>query len=260
MSYPYNETPRMDFPFNEIRFNRNAVRPIECISAGFDLIKSQYWLYVGMTLVGVIIGSVVPLGILMGPMMCGLYLALLQTRRGHRVEFGILFKGFDFFGHAVVAAILHMLPIMAIVIPAYVLFYVGMFAMMGVAGRNGEPNPGALLGFLGFMIVFWLLVMAVVIVLSVIFTFAYPLIVDRKLSGLDAVKLSIRAGWANFWRLLGMLIVSGLLSAAGVLLCYVGLFLVLPISFAAIFTAYEQVFGLGQVQPDLWPPPPPSFI
>ncbi|HUS09425.1 MAG TPA: hypothetical protein VMZ30_03080, partial [Pyrinomonadaceae bacterium] len=64
----------MSFPFNEIGFNRNAVQPIECIKSGWDLIKSQYWLFVGMTVVGVIIGSVVPLGILMGPMMCGIYL------------------------------------------------------------------------------------------------------------------------------------------------------------------------------------------
>ena len=58
--------------------NENAVQPVECIKAGWELIKSQYWLFVGMTVVGIIIGSVVPLGILMGPMMCGIYLALFK--------------------------------------------------------------------------------------------------------------------------------------------------------------------------------------
>ena len=60
-----------------------------------------------------------------------------------------------------------------------------------------------MLGFFGFMAIIWLVVMVLMIVLSVVFTFAYPLIVDRRLSGLNAVKLSIRAGMANFWRLLG---------------------------------------------------------
>ena len=46
----------MSFPFNEIEFKRNAVEPIECIKAGM-LIKSQYWLFVGMTVVGVLIGQ-----------------------------------------------------------------------------------------------------------------------------------------------------------------------------------------------------------
>jgi uncharacterized membrane protein len=73
------------------------------------------------------------------------------------------------------------------------------------------------------------------------------------------VKLSIKAAMANFWRLLGMLFLTGLLSMAGVLLCYVGVFFVMPISFAAIAMAYEQVFGLGEVRSNL-PPPPPSFM
>jgi len=246
----------MSFPFNEIGFNRNAVQPIECIKGGWELIRSQYWLFVGMTVVGVIIGSVVPLGILMGPMMCGIYLALFQTRRRQPIEFGLLFKGFDYFGDSVIATLIHIVPIVVIVVPAYLLFYVGMFGMM--AASNGQPDPGAMLGLLGVFAIFWFLVMIAIIVLSVIFTFAYPLIVDRRLSGLNAVKLSIRAGFANFWRLLGMLILTGLMTFVGVLFCYVGAFLVMPISFAAIATAYEQVFGLGEVQPNL-PPPPPSF-
>lgn len=250
----------MSYPFNEIEFKRNAVEPVECIKAGWELIKSQYWLFVGMTLVAMLVGSAVPLGILMGPMMCGMYMALFQTRRGQPIEFGLLFKGFDVFGNAVVATLLHMIPIIIVVIPTYILFYIGMFGVMATtSSRNGEPNPGALLGFFGVFAIVWLVIMVLLIVLSVVFTFAYPLIVDRRLSGLDAVKLSVRAGFGNFWRLLGMLLLTGLLSFGGLLLCYIGIFLVLPISLAAISVAYEQVFGLSDLQPNL-PPPPPSFM
>lgn len=242
-----------------IEFRRKAVEPVECIKRGWDLIRSQYWLFVGIAAVGILIGSVVPLGILMGPMMCGIYLALFQTRRGQPIEFGTLFKGFDHFGDSLIATLLHMVPIVLMVVPAYILMYVGMFAMMAQQGGGGEPNPAALLGFIGFFFVFWLVMMVVLIVLSVVFTFAYPLIVDRHLSGVEAVKLSIRAALANFWRLLGLLLLTGLMSMVGVLICYVGVFLVFPISFAALATAYEQVFGLGgPVEPHL-PPPPPIF-
>lgn len=246
----------MSFPFDEVEFKRNAVEPIECVKAGWNLIRSQYWLFVGITVVGVIIGSVVPLGILMGPMMCGIYLAVFQTRRGQPIEFGMLFKGFDYFGDAVIATLLHLVPVIVIFVPSYILFYVGLFMIIP---RNGEPNPGTMLGFFGLFAIFWLVIMVILIVLSVVFTFAYPLIVDRRLSGLNAVKLSIRATMANFWRLLGMLLLTGLMTFVGVLFCYVGAFLVMPISFAAIAMAYEQVFGLGEVQPNL-PPPPPSFV
>src|SRR6185503_6480022 len=116
----------MSLPFNEIEFKRNAVEPVECIKAGWELIRSQYWLFVGMAVVGIIIGSVVPMGILMGPMMCGIYLALFKVRRNEPIEFGLLFKGFDYFGDSVIATLLHMVPIMIIIIPAYMIFYISM--------------------------------------------------------------------------------------------------------------------------------------
>src|SRR5258705_13684635 len=157
----------MSFPFNEIEFKRNAVQPVECIKAGWELIKSQYWLFVGMTVVGIIIGSVVPLGILMGPMMCDIYLALFQTRRRQPIEFGLLFKGFEYFGDAVIATLLHMIPIVIVIAPAYILYIVGMFGMMA-ASQNGEPNPGAMLGFFGIFGLVWLVIMLLMIVLSVV--------------------------------------------------------------------------------------------
>jgi hypothetical protein len=244
-------------PLAGIEFRRNAVEPVECLKAGWDLIRSQYWLFVGITAVGFLIGSVVPMGILLGPMMCGIYLALFQTRRGQPIEFGILFKGFDYFGDSVIATLLHMIPIIVVFVPSYLIFYVGLFLVMSRQG--GEPDPSALFGFFGLFAVFWLIMMVIIIALSVVFTFAYPLIVDRRLSGLNAVKLSIKAALANFWRLLGLLLLSGLLNFVGVLFCYVGVIFVLPIGFAAISRAYEQVFGLaGKIEPNL-PPPPPIF-
>ena len=247
----------MSFPFSPPDYRPKAVQPVECVKAGWNLIRSQYWLFVGISLVGILIGSVVPLGILMGPMMCGIYLALFKTRRGEAVEFNDLFKGFDYLSDSLIATLLHLIPVLVIFVPSYILFYVGMIFMIP---RNGEADPSAMLAFFGFFAVFWVVMIVILIIISVGFTFAYPLIVDRKLSGLNAVKLSIKAGMANFWQLLGMLLLNGLLSFVGVLLCYVGVFLILPVSFAAIATAYEQVFGLAsrEVGSNL-PPPPPTF-
>jgi uncharacterized membrane protein len=245
----------------EIPFRRNAVEPVECIKGGWDFIKNQYWLFLGMTLVAILIGSAVPLGILLGPMMCGLYMSFFKARRGEAIEFGTLFKGFDYFGQSVVAALLHTVPIIAVIVPAYLLFYVGMFVSMAAAGSSNEPNPAAFLGVMGMFFLFWLVVMLVILIVTIGFTFAYPLIVDRKLSGFDAVKLSFRAAFANFWRLLGLLLITGFMNVLGVLACYVGVFFVLPIGYAAIAKAYEQVFGIsdGMEMTSNVPPPPPVF-
>jgi hypothetical protein len=245
----------------EIPFRRNAVEPVQCIKGGWETIKNHYWLFVGMTLVAIIIGSAVPLGILLGPMMCGLYMALFKTRRGEPIEFGTLFKGFDYFGQSVVAALLHTIPIIAIVVPAYLLFYVSMFVSMAAAGSGDEPNPAAFMGVMFMFGLFWNAVMLVILFITIGFTFAYPLIVDRKMQGFDAVKLSFKAAFANFWRLLGMVLLTSLLSILGLLVCYVGMFFVMPIGYAAIAKAYEQVFGLsdGMEMSSNLPPPPPVF-
>jgi uncharacterized membrane protein len=247
----------MNASSDSIEFRRGTVKPIECLKAGLELVRSQYWLFVGIAAVGMIIASVVPLGILMGPMMCGIYLALFKQRRGQPVEFGDLFKGFDYFGDSLIAALLHLVPAFVIIIPTYIFFYISLFAMLAASG--GQPDPAVVLGFFGFWGIVLIVLMVVLILISVAFMFAYPLIIERHLSGFDAVKLSMKAAMANFWGLLGLMLLTGLLSFAGVLLCYVGAILVLPISFGAIATAYEQVFGLREVQPNV-PPPPPSFV
>src|SRR4029079_1450063 len=103
----------------QIVYRRNVIEPIKCISAAWAMVKEQYWLFVGMCAVGLLIGSAVPMGILTGPMMCGLYIAVLAISRRQPIEFGMLFKGFDYFGPSVVATLLHVVPILVIVIPAY---------------------------------------------------------------------------------------------------------------------------------------------
>ena len=215
-----------------------------------------------MSAVGLLIGSAVPLGILMGPMMCGMFLSFFKQMRREPVEFGTLFKGFDYFGPGVVATLLHMLPIMAVVIPAYFLFYVGMIFSMAASGAGDEPNPAPMLAMFVMFGIFWVVILVLIVIISIGFTFAHPLIVDRKMQGFDAVKLSFKAAMANFWRLLGMAMLTFVLNIAGMLLCYVGVFLVLPIGYAAIAVAYNQVFGLRNpedVLPSDLPPPPPVF-
>ena len=72
--------------------------------------------------------------------------------------------------------------------------------------------------------------------------FTFPLIVDRELSGVDAVRMSLRAARGNFGGVLGLTLLIVLLSLLGVLLCYVGAFLVMPLGYAMIAVAYRQVF------------------
>ena len=74
------------------------------------------------------------------------------------------------------------------------------------------------------------------------------------------MKLSFRAAMANFWRLLAMGLLTAIMAMLGMVFCYVGMFLVFPISYGAIASAYEQVFGLAHAtESSNLPPPPPTF-
>jgi uncharacterized membrane protein len=199
----------------------------------------------------------VPFGIILGPMMCGIYMAILRHRRGEFIEFGILFKGFDYFGESIVATLIHYVPIVAIVIPFYIVMYGGLFFILPRQG--GQSDSSILIAWFAVLGVLGLVLMLVITILSVLFMFSYPLIVDRRLSGIEAAKLSAKAARANFLPLLGLLLLNGLIGFCGILLCYVGVFLALPVTFAAIAVAYEQVFGLSEGQGPILPPPPPTF-
>lgn len=243
----------------QVDFNRNAVRPVECFKGGWELIKNKYWLILGMIVVGWMIGSAVPFGILMGPMMCGLFLTFFKIRRGEPVEFGTLFKGFEYLGQSILATLIHVIPMMVLVIGGYILFYV-FFLVAMVAQADREPSGAAILAIIIVYGVFWLAVIAVIMFASIGFMFVYPLIVDRGLQGFDAVKMSFRGAFANFWGLLGMMLLNFLLNMAGLLMCIIGVYFVLPITYSAMAVAYEQIFGLHHVPvaPNT-PPPPPVF-
>ena len=47
-----------------IEFKQKAVEPVVCIKAGWNLIRDQYWLFVTIVFVGLILASMVPLAIL----------------------------------------------------------------------------------------------------------------------------------------------------------------------------------------------------
>ena len=222
-----------------------AVRPMECLEAGFALVKEQFWLLTGVTAVGMLLASLAPLGILLGPMCCGIYLVLFARMRGERIEFSLLFKGFDYFLESLIATLVQLGLTFLVMLPSLAVFLASFFVLLphNQAGGGGPPVAPTFLLFLAVGLVS-LVTFALMLVIVVLCAFVYPLIVDRKLSGLAAIKASVAAGRANFWGLLGLVVLNGLLGIVGVICCYFGVYFVLPICFAALAHAYREVFGL----------------
>ncbi|SRR6266498_5201117 len=233
-------------------FNHGVVAPFECLNAGWAAIKDRFWLFVGITLVATLIGGAIPV-VLIGPMMCGLYMCLLAKMRGEPIEFGLLFKGFDYFVPGLVAAAIQTVPVMVLVMAGDLIFVAFTFTVMP-HGR-GEAPP--LIFWLGLTI-FVIFAVIVSMTIHVIFVFAYPLIVDRKLSGLEAIKTSYRAALKNLGGIVGLVLLNIGLGIVGVLFCFVGVYFVLPVTFAAYAAAYRQVFPDSPMNFASPPPPPPA--
>ena len=235
-----------------MEFRSGVVAPMECLREGWETIKDQYWLFLGITFVAMLVGGAVPV-VLVGAMTCGLYMCLFAKMRGEPVEFGMLFKGFDYFVQGLVAAAIQTLPVLLIAGVGQVIFVAFMLIIMPTQ-RGDAPSP---LLFIG-IVVFVLFIMIVSLAIHSLFLFAYPLIVDRKLSGLEATKLSYRAAVQNIGGIIGLLLLISGLAILGILACYVGVFFVLPISFASYAAAYRRVFPDTSPFNASTPPPPPG--
>lgn len=221
-------------------FQRSAIRPMVCLREAWELVRDQYGLFLGITVVGLLISGAVPFGILMGPMMCGMAKCFLAKRRGETVRFDLLFKGFDHFSESLIASMLIFGASLLVLLPLMLLvMFGGIFAAFSAANR---ATPGVMvalvLAALGL-----LLVVLLSMLIGALFAFTFPLIADRGMKGTEALKLGAKAALANLGGLLGLGLLSFLISCAGLCCCYVGVFLVAPFTMGAQFIAYEQVFG-----------------
>ena len=239
-----------------MEFRTGVIEPVACLKEGWALIKDQYWLFFGIVLVGLLLGGVVPI-VLMGPMMVGIYLCFFRRMKGEPVEFGTLFKGFDYFAQGLIAALIQMIPMVVVMVPMYIIWLAIFFTTMPRGSDRMGPDEAQkfIFTFLGFEAVFIVIIVVVGIVANIFFMFAFPLIADRNLSGFESIKLSIRAGKANFGGILLLLLLNAGLGLLGVLACFVGVYLIMPIAYATNAVAYRRVFP--ETNPSFASPPPP---
>lgn len=225
-----------------------TIRPVACFREGWDMIRDRYWLFFGITIVGMLVGSAVPI-VLIGPMMAGIYLVLIKRFDGEPVEFATLFKGFDYFLPTLILILVITVPIFFVVIFMYAPLLIMLFA-------GERMSQDELIPFLiGTAIVefFVVLIMASIHTLII---FSFPLIVDKKCSAVAAIKLSALAVWRNLGGIAGLFGVGFLAAIAGYLLFCIGIYLVLPVIIAANVVAYRKIFPAGAG--DFSTPPPPT--
>ena len=242
-----------------IEFNRGAINAGECLSDGWNLVKQNYWVFFGILLVGTLIISCLPIInlFLIGPIACGFYYVMLRQYRGEQVEFGMMFKGFEHFVPAFVVGLISMIP----GVLSYVLQLIEVvmkISAISVAG-DSDAAPGVFAAVSVVFLLVRLLLAAIGILLGFFLFFAYPLVVDKEIGAIDAIKLSAKAVMGNVGGLILLFLLLFALMLAGFLACFIGLFFVLPIAVAMNTCAYRQVFPDSKSPVQNTPPPPSEY-
>lgn len=231
---PSSQSPKQ---FSESGPRRVPIHVIELLTRAWNFVSGQYWMLLLIVVVGIILGSLVPMNVLLGAILVGIYLCFMQVERGEKVEFPTLFRGFEHFVDSLIVIIGLTVLSLILVIPIIVVFIGVAFASLPA---DGDQEPG--LGF--FLSIFSLfpLFMVAGMLTYLPFLFSFQLIADRKLGAIDAIKLSCQAVWMNLGGILLLLVVLGFLSFFLVLMCYVPLFLFAPISLATLWVLYRDIF------------------
>lgn len=255
---------------SDIRFNQSAVRAGAAVSEGWKFISPNYGLYLGMTvvflLIMIAIGFIPYVGdianqFLYGIFACGIFIAILASARGQEPQFAMLFEGFSRIVPCVLIMLIQMIPsflILTLIIPY--LYFSGGANPLDPNGMNPEQlqqlfNPQ----MIGLFVLVYLVVLALSIILKIFLFFALPLVADRNVGIGDALSLSFKAATGNIGGLLLLIILEILMVFGGILLFCIGIIFVLPVILAAEIAAYRQVFPDDQMFFNNEPPRPDAY-
>jgi uncharacterized membrane protein len=222
-----------------------------CLSQSYELFRAQFSQVVVATLlvtaVSWSVGAVPYFGILLsgaihGVLYGGLYAFFLKLIRGGKPEIGDTFSGFsrDFPQLLLVGGATSILTVFVMTVLA-VPFLLAMLPAFISFFNNPDSGFPAAPGFLA--LAGMCTAIGAGFLCALIWMFAVPLVMDRKMEFWPAMELSRKVTLSAFGRIAGLLLISGLVAFSGMLLCGVGMFFTMPIAFGAIAYAYNDIFG-----------------
>jgi len=234
-----------------------------CLNRSRQLLMGNFWMIVissFLVLAAYSASSAVPyLGglisvVLQGPLFGGLWWYFLKQIRGMEAEIPDAFAGFtmgfvQLMLVGVVTSVLSGLAVLLVMIP-FLLPLVGVFVQ---AVTSGDPDALSGLGVGAWVSAGVGVVVACLVgaFLNAIWVFAYPLVIDKKLTFWAAMETSRKIAIRAIFRIIGMTIILAFVWLAGIVVgicaCCVGLLVTIPaamsIGLGAFAYAYEDNFG-----------------
>ena len=178
------------------------------ISEGFRIFEKDMGSFIGYTALVFVISiasGFIPFApiLLTGPLTAGFFIVARKIRKGESYEFNTFWKGFDYF------------------VPLF------LFTLVG--------------GILGFLAFIALIIPC--IYLLVAWSFAIPFIIFANMEFWDSMEYSRKLITKKWWNIFGLMILIILINIVGALAFFVGLLFTAPITYCALYAAFEDIVG-----------------
>lgn len=183
--------------------------------------------------------------LLSGPLMAGLWYFYILLNRGEEASVGDAFAGFSRnFWQLVLVNIVTSVISMICMVPMF-LAMAAVFGFAFVLSQGGNAPPPSEFGPVGIVMILGgvILSMGAMLVLTTSWLYALPLVIDKGLAFWPAMELSRKMVFKHFWSTLLLVIVCGLLTTVGAMMCLVGILFTGPIAFGAFVWQYQRIFG-----------------
>jgi len=225
------------------------------LSSGWALFKLHMGImvgaggiYFGILLAAGMVGAVIPFAniFVQGPLTGGLIILTLNLSRYNQADISDIFLGFKNYGWLLLVTLVQGAVVVAAIVPGVIVMLLGGLLPLMQAQQAGErPEFG---GTTIALISVGFLLLLVLGMIAAIFTyFWYFLVADKRGEFGEALAAGYRAGKMNFWSILGLSILIGLVVLVSVIPCGIGLIFSIPWSFAVMAKAYEQIFSSSLV-------------
>jgi uncharacterized membrane protein len=227
----------------------------ECFAKGWEMFQRNMPVTIGALLLVFLaqmaINAVPILGpiasmFLTGPLYGGLMYYFVLMVRGEECRVGTAFAGFGpRFVPLMLAGLLIAVISVICMLPGFAVMIGGIISaglLNTQPGQVQEAIAALSAGMICLLVAGAVLIMVVTMVVTMLLQFAYPLILDKGLDVMDAVKLSVRRGMKKWGTLLVLIIMGSFVSMLGFLLCGVGALFTVPWYLGAWAFAYEKLF------------------
>lgn len=173
--------------------------------------------------------------LLLGPICAGSFLYFLRMSRGGTHQIEDLVSGFGRRFIQIMFCWIIQLAAMAVCCIPAIIWTIKLAASFDI---NTADQPEFLIQAIATLGLYLLPIG----LLGPLWIWSIPLVIDRKMDAIDALKLSTRAALAQFIPLNVLTLITSMIAISGVALCCVGVLFTGPLFLTTLVVAYEVTF------------------